>query len=152
MQFGIFSVSDITRDPTTDYTPSEAERIDAIVKIAQKTEEVGMDVFAIGEHHNPPFFSSAPSTLLAYIAATTKRLTVTTSTTLITTNDPVRIAEQYAILQHLSKGRMDLMIARGNTAPAYPRSGHDIRQGRPLTLENYNLRHRRWREDLVASN
>ena len=61
MQFGIFSVSDITRDPTTGYTPSEAERIDAIVKIAQKTEEVGMDVFAIGEHHNPPFFSSAPT-------------------------------------------------------------------------------------------
>src|SRR6201996_4043412 len=113
MQFGIFSVSDITRDPTTDYTPSEAERIDATVKIAQKTEEVGMDVFAIGEHHNPPFFSSAPSTLLAYIAATTKRLVVTTSTTLITTNDPVRIAEEYAMLQHLSKGRMDLMLGRG---------------------------------------
>jgi len=68
MQFGIFSVSDITRDPVTNYTPSEAERIDAIVKIAQKTEEVGMDVFAIGEHHNPPFFSSSPTTLLAYIA------------------------------------------------------------------------------------
>ena len=63
MQFGIFSVSDITRDPVTNDTPSEAERIDAIVKIAQKTEEVGMDVFAIGEHHNPPFFSSSPTTL-----------------------------------------------------------------------------------------
>jgi hypothetical protein len=49
MQFGLFSVSDITRDPTTSYTPTEAERIDAVVKIAQKTEEVGMDVFAIGE-------------------------------------------------------------------------------------------------------
>ena len=103
MQFGLFSVSDITRDPTTNYTPSEAERIDAVVKIAQKTEEVGMDVFAIGEHHNPPFFSSSPTTLLAYIAATTKRLVVTTSTTLITTNDPVRIAEEYAMLQHLSR-------------------------------------------------
>ena len=51
MQFGLFSVSNITRDPTTNYTPTEAERIDAVVKIAQKTEEVGMDVFAIGEHH-----------------------------------------------------------------------------------------------------
>ena len=149
MQFGIFSVSDITRDPTTDYTPSEAERIDAVVKIAQKTEEVGMDVFAIGEHHNPPFFSSAPTTLLAYIAATTKRLLVTTSTTLITTNDPVRIAEEYAMLQHLSKGRMDLMLGRGNTAPVYPWFGQDIRQSLPLALENYNLLHRLWREDVV---
>src|ERR1700726_3224670 len=115
MQFGIFSVSDIPRDPTTGYTPSEAERIEAVVKIAQKTEEVGMDVFAIGEHHNPPFVSSSPTTLLAFIAATTKHLVVSTATTLITTNDPVRIAEEYAMLQHLSKGRMDLMLGRGNT-------------------------------------
>jgi alkanesulfonate monooxygenase SsuD/methylene tetrahydromethanopterin reductase-like flavin-dependent oxidoreductase (luciferase family) len=59
MQFGIFSVSDITRDPVSGETPSEAERIDAIVQMARKAEEVGLDVFAIGEHHNPPFFSSA---------------------------------------------------------------------------------------------
>ena len=85
MPFGIFSVSDITRDPVSGETPSEAERIDAIVQIAQKAEEVGLDVFAIGEHRNPPFFSSTPATLLAYIAATTKKLIVTTSTTLITT-------------------------------------------------------------------
>src|SRR3954469_7273529 len=149
MQFGIFSVSDITRDPVSGQTPTEAERIDAITQIAQKTEEVGLDVFAIGEHHNPPFFSSSPTTLLAYIAATTKRLIVTTATTLITTNDPVRIAEEYAMLQHLSKGRMDLMIGRGNTGPVYPWFGQDIRQGLPLALENYNLLHRLWREDVV---
>ncbi len=149
MQFGIFSVSDITRDPVSGVTPSEAERIDAIVRIAKKTEEVGLDVFAVGEHHNPPFFSSSPTTLLAYIAATTERLIVTTSTTLITTNDPVRIAEEYAMLQHLSNGRMDLMLGRGNTAPVYPWFGQDIRTGLPLALENYNLLHRLWREDVV---
>src|SRR5580658_57723 len=81
MQFGIFSVSDITRDPVSGETPSEAERIDAVAQCAQEAEEVGLDVFAIREHHHPPFFSSAPTTLLAYIAATTKRLIVTTSTT-----------------------------------------------------------------------
>jgi putative FMN-dependent luciferase-like monooxygenase len=149
MQFGIFSVSDITRDPVSGETPSEAERIDAVVKIAQKAEDVGLDVFAIGEHHNPPFFSSSPTTLLAAVAATTKRLIVSTATTLITTNDPVRIAEEYAMLQHLSKGRMDLMLGRGNTAPVYPWFGKDIREGLPLALENYNLLHRLWREDVV---
>lgn len=149
MQFGIFSVSDITRDPVTGVTPSEAERIDAIVQIARKTEEVGLDVFGIGEHHNPPFFSSAPTTLLAHIAATTERLILTTATTLITTNDPVKIAEDYAMLQHLSKGRMDLMLGRGNTGPVYPWFGKDIRAGLPLALENYNLLHRLWREDVV---
>jgi putative FMN-dependent luciferase-like monooxygenase len=74
---------------------------------------------------------------------------VSTATTLITTNDPVRIAEEYAMLQHLAKGRMDLMLGRGNTAPVYPWFGQDIRQSLPLALENYNLLHRLWRQDVV---
>jgi putative FMN-dependent luciferase-like monooxygenase len=149
MQFGIFTVSDVTRDPVSGRTPSEAERIDAAVQIAKKAEEVGLDVFAIGEHHNPPFFSSSPTTFLSHIAAQTERLILTTSTTLITTNDPVRIAEEYALLQHLSKGRTDLMLGRGNTAPVYPWFGQDINKGLALALENYNLLHRLWREDVV---
>ena len=149
MQFGIFSVSDITRNPVTGYTPSEAERIDAIVQIAKRADEVGLDVFAIGEHHNPPFFSSSPTTLLAHIAAQTERIVLSTAVTLITTNDPVKIAEDYAMLQHLAKGRMDLMLGRGNTVPVYPWFGQDIRKGLELALENYNLLHRLWREDVV---
>ena len=149
MQFGIFSVSDVTRDPVSGRTPSEAERIQAIVQIAKRADEVGLDVFAIGEHHNPPFFSSSPTTLLSHIAALTTRIILSTSVTLMTTNDPVKIAEDYAMLQHLSGGRMDLMLGRGNTAPVYPWFGKDIRQGVALALENYNLLHRLWREDVV---
>src|SRR4029078_5128200 len=149
MQFGIFSVSDITRNPVTGYTPSEAERIQAIIRIARRADEVGLDVFAIGEHHNPPFFSSSPTTLLAPIAALTERIILSTAGTLITTNDPVKIAEDYAMLQHLAGGRVDLMLGRGNTVPVYPWFGQDIRQGLPLALEHYNLLHRLWREDVV---
>ena len=149
MQFGIFSVSDVTRNPVTGVTPSEAERIDAMTKIAVKAEEVGLDVFAIGEHHNPPFFSSSPAAFLAHVAALTKRIILSTSVTLITTNDPVRIAEEYAMVQHLAKGRLDLTLGRGNTVPVYPWFGQDIRKGLPLALENYNLLHRLWREDVV---
>src|SRR6187455_1369228 len=101
MQFGIFSVSDITRNPVTGITPSEAERIAASVQIARRADEVGLDVYAIGEHHNPPFFSSSPTTLLAHIAAQTERIVLSTAVTLITTNDPVKLAEDYAMLQHL---------------------------------------------------
>jgi len=149
MQFGLMSVSDITRNPITGETPSEAQRIRDAVTIAKHAEEAGLDVFAIGEHHNPPFFSSSPTTLLAAIAAQTERLLVSTSTTLITTNDPVKIAEDYAMLQHVSEGRMDLMMGRGNTGPVYPWFGKDIRQGLPLAIENYQLLHRLWREDVV---
>ena len=149
MQFGIFSVSDITRDPTTGYTPTEKERIDAIVTIAKHAEDIGLDVCAIGEHHNPPFFSSSPTTTLAYIGAQTKRILLSTSTTLITTNDPVKIAEDYAMLQHLTDGRVDLMMGRGNTGPVYPWFGKDIRQGIPLAVENYDLLRKLWDNDEV---
>ena len=129
--------------------PSEHERIRATVAIARKAEEVGLDVFATGEHHNPPFVPSSPTTTLAYIAAQTERIILSTSTTLITTNDPVKIAEDYATLQHLTDGRMDLM-GRGNTGPVYPWFGKDIRDGIPLAIENYALLRRLWTEDVVT--
>lgn len=149
MQFGVFTVSDITPDPVTGRVPSEAERIQAVLRIAEKAEEVGLDVFALGEHHNPPFFSSSPTTTLAWIAARTSRIQLSTATTLITTNDPVKIAEDYAMLQHLAGGRVDLMLGRGNTGPVYPWFGQDIRNGIPLAIENYALLRRLWREDVV---
>ncbi|MBP2478936.1 putative FMN-dependent luciferase-like monooxygenase [Crossiella equi] len=149
MQFGVFSVSDITTDPTTGRAPSEAERIKAVVTIAKKVEEVGLDVFALGEHHNPPFFSSSPTTTLAYVAARTERLQLSTATTLITTNDPVKIAEDYAMLQHLADGRVDLMLGRGNTGPVYPWFGKDIREGIPMAVENYALLRQLWENEVV---
>ncbi|WP_163505861.1 LLM class flavin-dependent oxidoreductase [Fodinicola acaciae] len=149
MQFGIFTVGDVTTDPTTGKTVSEHERIKAMVTIARKAEEVGLDVFATGEHHNPPFVPSSPTTMLGYVAAQTRRLILSTSTTLITTNDPVKIAEDFAMLQHLADGRVDLMMGRGNTGPVYPWFGKDIRQGIELAIENYDLLHRLWREDVV---
>ncbi|MFE9662038.1 CE1758 family FMN-dependent luciferase-like monooxygenase [Streptomyces sp. NPDC005955] len=149
MQFGIFSVGDVTPDPTTGRLPTEHERINAMTSIALKAEEVGLDVFAMGEHHNPPFVPSSPTTMLGWIAARTENLILSTSTTLITTNDPVKIAEDYAMLQHLANGRIDVMMGRGNTGPVYPWFGQDIRQGIPLAIENYALLHRLWREDVV---
>ncbi|WP_431922979.1 LLM class flavin-dependent oxidoreductase [Micromonospora wenchangensis] len=149
MQFGVFTVGDVTVDPTTGREPTEHERIKAMVAIALKAEEVGLDVFATGEHHNRPFVPSSPTTMLGHIAARTERLLLSTSTTLITTNDPVKIAEDYAMLQHLADGRVDLMMGRGNTGPVYPWFGQDIRNGIRLAVENYELLHRLWREDVV---
>ena len=149
MEFGVFSVSDVTTDPTDGSTPTEAQKVQAIVRIAEKAEEVGLDVFALGEHHNPPFVSSSPTTTLAYVAARTQRLELSTATTLITTNDPVKIAEDYAMLQHLSGGRVDLMMGRGNTGPVYPWFGQDIREGIGLAIENYALLRQLWTDDVV---
>lgn len=149
MQFGIFSVGDVTVDPTTGRAPTEHERIRAMTTLAEHAEAVGLDVFATGEHHNPPFVPSSPTTLLGYLAGRTEKLVLSTSTTLITTNDPVKIAEDYAMLQHLADGRVDLMLGRGNTAPVYPWFGKDIADGVALTVENYQLLRRLWDEDVV---
>ena len=150
MQFGIMTVGDVTTDPTTGRTPTEHERIKATVEIAKLADEVGLDVFAVGQHHNPPFVASSPTTTLAWIGAQTKNIILSTSTTLITTTDPVRIAKDYGMLQHLTDGRMDLMLGRGNTGPVYPWFGKDIRDGIDLAIENYALLRRLWDEDVVT--
>ncbi|GAA4895021.1 LLM class flavin-dependent oxidoreductase [Tessaracoccus lubricantis] len=150
MQFGIFTIGDVTTDPTTGKTPTENARIKATVELAMKAEEVGLDVFATGEHHNPPFIAPAnPPILMAYLAAKTEKILLSTATTLITTNDPVRLAEDYAYAQHLTEGRIDLMMGRGNTGPVYPWFGKDIREGIGLAVENYSLLHALWREEVV---
>ncbi|MHA7305549.1 LLM class flavin-dependent oxidoreductase [Arthrobacter sp. TMN-49] len=149
MQFGIFSVGDVTLDPTTGRTPTEHERLKAITTIAKHAEDVGMDVFATGEHHNPPFYPSSPTTILGYIAAQTAKIILSTTTTLITTNDPVKIAEDFATLQHLAEGRVDLVLGRGNTGPVYPWFGKNQQDSVELTVENYALLRRLWDEDVV---
>ena len=150
MQLGIMTIGDVTQDPTTGTTPTEHERIKATVEIAKKAEGIGLDVFATGQHHNPPFVAPGnPPTLMAYLAAQTENLILATSTTEITTMDPVRLAEDYSYVQHLAEGRVDLMLGRGNTGPVYPWFGKDIRQGVNLAVENYNLLHRLWNEDVV---
>lgn len=150
MQFGIFTIGDVTRDPVNNTVPTEHERIKNTVEMAKHAEEVGFDVFATGQHHNPPFAAPGnPPTLLAYLAAETKKMILSTATTLITTMDPVRLAEDYAYLQHLADGRVDLTMGRGNTGPVYPWFGRDIREGIPLAIENYNLLYRLWHEETV---
>ncbi|MDY2941173.1 MAG: LLM class flavin-dependent oxidoreductase [Varibaculum sp.] len=150
MQFGIFTIGDMTTDPLTGHTPDEHEKIKNTIEIAKAAEQAGFDVFATGEHHNRPFAAPAnPPILEAYLTAAAPNLIYSTATSQITTNDPVRMAEDYAYLQHLTNGRMDLTLGRGNTGPVYPWFGRDIRQGIPLMVENYDLLYRLWREDTV---
>jgi putative FMN-dependent luciferase-like monooxygenase len=150
VEFGTFGAGELYPDPNTGRIPTEHERITGIARLAKHAEDVGLDVFALGEHHNPPFIPSSPTTILAFVAAKTEQILLSTSTTLITTNDPVKIAEDYATLQHLAEGRLDLMLGRGNTAQVYPWFGYDIRDGIPLAFEHYALLRRLWDEEKVT--
>ena len=114
-------VGDVTTDPTTGQTISEPSASSRWSTLALTAEQLGLDVFATGEHHNPPFVPSSPTTMLGFIAARTERIVLSTATTLITTNDPVKIAEDFAMLQHLAGGRVDLMLGRGQHRPGLSR-------------------------------
>ncbi|QUH02568.1 LLM class flavin-dependent oxidoreductase [Saccharopolyspora erythraea] len=149
MEFGMLTIGDLLPDPRTGARPSENDRVRALSTLARRAEEAGLDVFALGEHHNPPFVTSSGSTLLAYIAAVTSRLVLCTGSTLITTNDPVRIAEEFATLQHLAPERVELILGRGNTEAVYPWFGRRAEDGVELAAENYALLHRLWREEDV---
>ncbi|GAA1970913.1 CE1758 family FMN-dependent luciferase-like monooxygenase [Amycolatopsis minnesotensis] len=149
MEIGIFSVGDIKPDPHTGISPTEYQRIHAITRIGKHAEEAGFDVVATGEHHCPPFVPSSPVALLAYLAASTERVILSTATTLITTNDPVRLAEDYATIQHLAHGRHDVMLGRGKDERVYSWFGKNNADGMELAAENYALLRRLWREDTV---
>ena len=137
MQFGIFTVSDITPDPTTGRTPTEAERIKAVLAIAQKAEEVGLDVFALGEHHNPPFFSSSPTTTLAYIAAKTEKHPAV----------DVHDADHHQRPGEDRRGLRD--AAAPGRRPGRPDDGpRQHRPGLPLVRQGHPRRHRARRREL----
>ena len=95
MQFGIFTIGDVTPNPVTGDVPSEHERIKNTVEIAKKAEAEGLDVFATGQHHNPPFIAPAnPPILLANLAAQTETLQLSTATTLITRSEERRVGKE----------------------------------------------------------
>ncbi|MCI4061375.1 LLM class flavin-dependent oxidoreductase [Micromonospora sp. R77] len=149
MQIGVYSIGDRTPDPVTGRMPTENERIHHMARIAEHAEAAGFDVFAVGEHHHPPYAVSAPAVLLGYLAARTSRLLLSTATALVTTNDPVRVAEDYATVQHLCEGRLDLMLGRGIFGPVYPWFGRNADDSHRLAAENYRLLRRLWDEDTV---
>ncbi|MDR0284709.1 MAG: LLM class flavin-dependent oxidoreductase [Propionibacteriaceae bacterium] len=147
MQFGTSSVADITRDPVSGVLPTEAGRMADALRIAKRTEEVGLDLFALGEHHSQAFYSSCPAVILAAVAAQTTTIALSTVMTLITLHDPVCLAEDYATLQHLSQGRLDIMVGRDNVGPTRAWIRAEVESAMDIAVEHYDLLHQLWRED-----
>lgn len=149
MEIGMFSIGLLGPHPVTGEVPSERERLRGIVELAVLTEEMGMDVFAVGEHHDGPYVTSAPTVILGHVAARTTRLRLSTAVTVLTTLDPVRVAEDFATLSHLSDGRVDLMIGKGVSWRTFPLFGRDPGDQNELLAENHRLLRTLWREEGV---
>lgn len=101
-------------DPVTGRQQSTHDRFAEVIENALLAEELGFDGFGVGERHERPFISSSPTVVLSHIAALTERIRLFTAVTTLSLLDPVRAFEDYATLDHLSQGRLDLIIGKGN--------------------------------------
>lgn len=146
MRFQLLDIVPYVENPVTRRLVSPAERLEQVVETARRAERLGFDAFSVGERHAGHFLSSSPTVLLGAIAATTSRIRLHTGVTVLSVLDPVRVAEDYATVDQLSRGRLELTIGKGNEAAQFPLFGLEIDEQWELLADKYALLRRLWRE------
>src|SRR6058998_4278277 len=124
MQVGIDSFAAAFDD--VGIATSQSERLRNLVERIEFADQVGLDVFGVGEHHRREFLDSAPAVILAAAAARTQRIRLTSAVTVLSAADPVRVFESFATLDLLSNGRAEMVVGRGSFTEAYPLFGLEI--------------------------
>ncbi len=126
MELGIYSFAETTPDPNSGETIGASERLRNLVEEIRLADDVGLDVFGLGEHHRPDFASSAPVVVLAAAAARTQRIRLSSAVTVLSSDDPVRVFQDFATLDLLSGGRAEIMVGRGSFIESFPLFGYDL--------------------------
>src|SRR4051812_22833055 len=139
-----------TPDPATGRAADPHAKLLDAVGWAGWAEEVGFDAVGVGERHAAPFLASAPTVLLAHLAAVTARVRLVSTVTVLPLLDPVRVAEDFATLDHLSGGRVDVVIGKGNDPVQNRLFGYDLADQWALNREKYELLRRLWHEEEVT--
>jgi probable LLM family oxidoreductase len=139
LELGITTFAETYPDPATGETVSHGERLRRAVEEAELAERVGLEVYGIGEHHRPDFASSSPATVLAAIAGRTERIRLTPAVTILSSDDPVRVFQQFATLDLLSSGRAELMVGRGSFIESFPLFGYSLSDYEDLFAEKLDL-------------
>jgi probable LLM family oxidoreductase len=139
MELGITTFAETTPDPVSGAVKPHGERLLEVLAEATLAEEVGLDVYGVGEHHRPDFASSAPAIVLAAIAARTKRIRLTPAVVILSSDDPVRVFQQYATLDLLSQGRAELLVGRGSFIESFPLFGYNLTDYDQLFSEKLDL-------------
>jgi alkanesulfonate monooxygenase SsuD/methylene tetrahydromethanopterin reductase-like flavin-dependent oxidoreductase (luciferase family) len=150
MKFALFSLIINTPSPLTGERLTPQQKLRSVVDQAVLAEELGFEAFGVGERHGEPFLSSAPPVVLAAIAERTQRIRLLTTVTVLSILDPVRVAEDYATLDNLSGGRLELIIGKGNDPRHFPLFGLDEARQWDYMAEKYPLLRRLWREENVT--
>lgn len=126
IELGISTFGETTEIEETGIIPSHDERIRNMIEEMKLADEVGLDLYAIGEHHREDFAVSAPEILLAAGAAVTKNIRLSSAVTVLSSSDPVRVYQQYATIDAISNGRAEVMVGRGSFTESFPLFGYDL--------------------------
>ena len=157
MEFGVYTFVETGRDPQTGEPVDVDKTFADILEQIELADRVGLEVFGLGEHHRPDYAVSAPVVVLAAGAARTKRIRLTSAVTVLSSDDPVRVYQQFATLDLLSGGRAEIMAGRGSFIESFPLFGHRLDDYNALFAEKLDLLlairanpHPVWRGDLRA--
>ncbi len=139
MELGLYTFAELTPDPATGRAIAPALRLRNLIEEATLADEAGLDVFAIGEHHRPDFAVSAPVIALTAAAERTSRIRLSSAVTVLSSDDPVRVFEQFSTLDLLSDGRAEIMAGRGSFIESFPLFGYDLADYDELFTEKLDL-------------
>ncbi|MDX2004565.1 MAG: LLM class flavin-dependent oxidoreductase, partial [Meiothermus sp.] len=138
-EIGLYSFVENTPDPFTGQTQDPVQRLRDLLETAELADQAGLDVFALGEHHRQEFIASAPAVILAAMAERTRRIRLSSAVTVLSSDDPVRVFQQFATLDLLSKGRAEIMAGRGSFIESFPLFGYDLDDYSELFEEKLEL-------------
>jgi probable LLM family oxidoreductase len=139
MELGVYTFGELTQDPATGHLLSPAERLRDLIEEIELADQVGLDVFGLGEHHRSDYIVSAPAVVLAAAAERTKRIRLTSAVTVLSSDDPVRVFQNFATLDLLSGGRAEIMAGRGSFIESFPLFGYDLDDYDTLFAEKLDL-------------
>lgn len=139
MEIGIYTFADIAPDPQTGKTISARQRLRNLMEEAALADQVGLDVFAVGEHHRPDYAVSAPAVVLGAVAERTKNIKLSSAVMVLSSDDPVRVFQQFAIVDLLSGGRAEIMAGRGSFIESFPLFGYNLDDYDELFAEKLDL-------------
>ncbi len=139
MELGIYTFAETGPDPTTGVAISPAERLQNLIEEIELADQVGLDVFGVGEHHRPDYVVSSPAVVLAAAASRTERIRLTSAVSVLSSDDPVRVFQDFATLDLLSGGRAEIMAGRGSFTESFPLFGYDLNDYNTLFSEKLEL-------------
>lgn len=139
MELGLYTFADMQPDKVSGRAVNAHRRIQELLEEIRLADEVGLDVFAVGEHHRPDYAISAPAVVLGAAAAVTKKIKLSSAVTVLSSDDPVRVFQSFATLDLISSGRAEIMVGRGSFIESFPLFGYDLNQYDELFAEKLEL-------------